>query len=73
VLKNVCEKGLNVKKTEDLVERAIERFSRIEKESHTEKKFTKAVKDIRIFINTIRQALDMIKKAGINVKAAQFD
>ncbi len=73
VLKHVCEKGMNVKRTEELVERAIERCTRREKENRPEKKFTKAIKDIRIFINTIRQALDLMKKSGINVKAAQID
>lgn len=75
VLKHVCEKGLNVKKTEELVERAIEKFTRQEKdkEKTPEKKFTKAIKDIRIFVNTIRQAIDLMKKSGVNAKAAQLD
>lgn len=73
VLKHVCEKGLNVKRTEELVERAIERFTKQEKEKPPERKFTKAIKDIRIFINTIRQAIDLMKKSGVNAKAAQLD
>lgn len=75
VLKLVCEKGLNVKKTEELVERAIEKFTRQEKEKEKvpERKFTKAIKDIRIFVNTIRQAIDLMKKSGVNAKAAQLD
>lgn len=73
VLKHVCEKGLNVKKTEELVERAIERFTRQEKEKAPEKKFTKAIRDIRIFVNTIRQAIELMKSSGVNAKAAQFD
>lgn len=73
VLKHVCERGLNVKKTEELVERAIEKFTRNEKEKPPERKFTKAIKDIRIFINTIRQAIDLMKKSGVNAKAAQID
>jgi len=73
VLKHVCEKGLNVKKTEELVERAIERYSKEAKEKGTERKFTKAIKDIRIFVNTIRQAIDLMKKSGVNAKAAQLD
>lgn len=74
VLKHVCEKGLNVKKTEELVERAIERYSRQNVErSHSERKCTKAIKDIRIFVNTIRQAIDLMKKSGVNAKAAQLD
>ena len=75
VLKLVCEKGLNVKKTEELVERAIEKYTRQEKEKEKapERKFTRAIKDIRIFVNTIRQAIDLMKKSGVNVKAAQLD
>lgn len=73
VLKIVCERGLNVKKTEELVERAIERITRKEKEKPTDKKFTKAVKDVRIFVNTIKQAIELIRKAGVNARAAQFD
>ncbi len=73
VLKHVCEKCLNVKKTEELVERAIERYTKDSKENVTEKKLTKAIRDIRIFVNTIRQAIDLMKKSGVNAKAAQFD
>ncbi|MDF2523051.1 MAG: ParB-like partition protein [Clostridiales bacterium] len=73
VLRHVCEKGLNVKKTEDLVERAIDRFSRQTNQKDSERKFTRSIKDIRIFVNTIRQAIDLMKKAGVNAKAAQFD
>lgn len=73
VLKHVCEKGLNVKRTEELVERAIEKYSRQEKEKVPERKFTKTIRDIRIFINTIRQAIDLMKSSGVNAKAAQID
>ncbi len=73
VLKNVCERGLNVKKTEELVEKAIDRFTKQENEKKNKTKFTKAIKDIRIFVNTIKQAIDLMKKSGVDAKAAQFD
>ncbi|HOM02266.1 MAG TPA: nucleoid occlusion protein [Acetivibrio sp.] len=74
VLKKVCEKGLNVKKTEELVEKAIEKYTmQKENEKKGGVKFTKAIKDIRIFINTIKQAIILMKKSGVDVKAAQFD
>ncbi|TYQ14745.1 UNVERIFIED_CONTAM: ParB family chromosome partitioning protein [Acetivibrio alkalicellulosi] len=73
VLKHVCEKGLNVKKTEDLVERAIEKYTKKEKEKKNKPQLTKAIKDIRIFVNTIKQAIDLMKKSGVDAKAAQFD
>ncbi len=73
VLKHVCEKGLNVKRTEVLVERAIEKYTKVERDRPEERKLTKAIKDIRIFVNTIRQAIDLMKKSGVNAKAAQID
>ena len=73
VLKHVCEKGLNVKRTEELVERAIEKFTRQEKEKVPERKFTKAIRDIRIFVITIRQEIALMKSSGVNAKAAQFE
>jgi ParB family chromosome partitioning protein len=73
VLKYVCEKGFNVKKTEDLVEKVIERYLRKISLKETERKMSRAVKDVRIFVNTIKQAVDIMKKSGVNAKAAQFD
>jgi len=73
VLKTVCEKGLNVKKTEELVERAIDRYTRQENEKKNKAKYTKAIKDIRIFVNTIKQSIELMKKSGVDAKAAQFD
>ncbi|NLG88364.1 MAG: nucleoid occlusion protein [Clostridiaceae bacterium] len=69
VLKKVCERGLNVKKTEELVQRALEKYT----EPGTGRTITRSIKDIRIFVNTIRQAIDMMKKSGVNAKAAQID
>ena len=73
VLKRVCERDLNVKRTEELVEKVIEKFLNQEKNKTPERKFTKAIKDIRIFINTVRQAIELMKNAGVNAKAAQID
>ena len=79
VLKIVCEKGLNVKKTEELIERVIDKYlgqgrdKNGEKDKPSDKKLTKTIKDIRIFVNTIRQAIDLMRKSGVNAKAAQFD
>jgi ParB family transcriptional regulator, chromosome partitioning protein len=73
VLKTVCDKGYNVKKTEMLVDKAIEKYSRRLSENNCERKFTKSIKDIRIFVNTIKQAIKMVKDAGVKTKAAQID
>jgi len=73
VLKLVCERGLNVKKTEELVERAIDKYSRDIKQKPADKKMNKTIKDIRIFVNTIKQAIEIMKQSGVNAKAAQID
>lgn len=73
VLKHVCEKGLNVKKTEDLIERAIEKYTERQREKKRKPQLTRAIKDIRIFVNTIKQAIELMKKSGVEAKAAQFD
>lgn len=73
VLKQVCEKGLNVKRTEDLVEKAIEKYTAEPGKKPLEKKLTRSIKDIRIFVNTIKQAIDIMKRSGVNAKAAQID
>ncbi len=73
VLKLVCEKGYNVKKTEELIDRVIEKCLRNSRERSGEKKLIKNIKDIRIFVNTIKHAISIMKKSGVNVKAAQLD
>lgn len=73
ILKQVCEKGLNVKKTEELIERTIEKYTNEAKKKSAEKKCTKSIKDIRIFVNTIRQAIEIMRKSGVNAKGVQRD
>lgn len=79
VLKTICERGLNVKNTEELIEKTIEKYSspneRIKEDSEktSDRKYIKSVMDIRIFINTVKQAVEIMKKGGIEAKAAQFD
>ena len=72
VLQKVCENDLNVKRTEELVQKALDKYSN-PKLYENEKRLTRSIKDIRIFVNTIRQAIDLMKKSGVNAKAAQID
>ncbi|MDR2904154.1 MAG: nucleoid occlusion protein [Clostridiales bacterium] len=71
VLKKVIADGLNVKKTENYIEA---RLAKIE-EALSPKKDKKSVvkpfvKDIRLFTNTIKQAVDVMNSAGL---ATVFD
>ena len=56
------------------MEKAIDRYIQIKNSSdNLPKKLTRSVKDIRIFVNTIKQAIDIMRKAGVNARAAQRD
>ncbi len=64
ILNKVIEEGLTVKKTEDLVEKLI-----IEKNSNSEEekknlKIKRFIKDIRLFSNSIKQSIEIMKESG---------
>lgn len=73
VLQKVCDRSLNVRKTEDLVQKALEKYCNPSKQKCYKGQVTKSIKDIRIFVNTIRQAIDTMKKSGVDARAAQID
>jgi ParB family chromosome partitioning protein len=73
VIKYVCHKGLNVKKTEELIDKVIDKYINKDTEKKNTGRFTRAIKDIRIFVNSIKQAIDQMKKSGVQAKAAQLD
>lgn len=73
VLQRVCERGLNVRKTEELVQKVLDKYCCTVKSEEYKGRITKSIKDIRIFVNTIRQAIDTMKKSGVNARAAQID
>lgn len=61
VLKKVTENNLNVTQTDEYVD-----FLLAPKPPKPNQKSTRIFKDIRIFSNTIKQAIDMMNKSGIN-------
>lgn len=65
MLKIIVDRGLNVAKTEELVEKLLKGPERVV----AEPKNMRVFKDIRIFTNTIKQAVDMMKRSGIEAKA----
>lgn len=64
-LTEIVEKGLNVQESENLIERIIDKNLN----STNKRKNIRIFKDVRIFINTIKQAVDLMKKAGIDAKS----
>jgi len=84
ILEDVCSNRLNVKKTEELIENNIvgnilERGSssntyyQTQRKESANLKVKKIIKDLRIFVNTIKESVEMLKEAGVRAKAAQFD
>ncbi|MBR5154875.1 MAG: nucleoid occlusion protein [Clostridia bacterium] len=70
VLNTIIKKGLNVAKTEELVDEVLS------SEQSTELDKTKDIrifKDVRIFSNTIKQAVDMMKKSGIEAQTSKTE
>lgn len=73
ILQYVIAKSLNVKKTEELVEKVFKRGGTQKKDVETKVGFTKAIQDVKVFIQSIRQAIDQMKKSGVPARAAQLD
>lgn len=69
VAKTVAEQGLNVKKTEDLVERTINQIYGIaEEDKPAEKKVTSFIRDVRLFVNSIKSVVSQMDQAGLSPK-----
>lgn len=66
VLRVIIEKNLNVTDTEKYIDTL---FSEEKKATAQKKRVIPLFKDIRIFSNTVNQAVDIMKKAGIDAKA----
>ena len=73
VIQIIVAQGLNVKATEDLVERTISRMYGIAEEEESEKKPSRIsgfVRDTRLFVNSIRTIVQQMTDAGL---APRFD
>ena len=68
VLSQMIAEEMNVRKTEELVEATLEimRPRPAEKGEQKEKRYVRA-KDFRIFTNTIKQSVEVIRRSGMDV------
>lgn len=67
-VKLIIQRGLNVAKTEELIEKLIR--TPVKPALEREKAGREQIfRDVRIFSNTIRQAVDMMRRSGIEAKA----
>lgn len=68
-LSSIISRGLNVSKTDELID---EMLTCEDEDNNKQKKSAREIrifKDIRIFTNTIKQAVDMMQKSGIAAKS----
>ncbi len=67
IVRMIIDKNLNVRRTENLIEKTIQKFY-TPAEGTKKNKLVVICKDLRIFINTIRRAVSTMKDSGISVK-----
>jgi len=70
IIKEIVEKGLNVKQTEKKVEDVLQKP---ERENKNTRPARGVVRDMRIFLNTIRQALEIIENAGLSPEVKEIE
>lgn len=73
-LKTIVSRGLNVAKSEELIAEALrQREEPPEPAAERDVKSVRVFKDVRIFSNTIKQAVNMMKQAGIEALAEKSE
>ena len=78
VIQIIVQQNLNVKATEDLLERTISRMYGIEKEEEEQSrtrpsKISGFVRDTRLFVNSLRTVVQQMADAGLNPKLESRD
>lgn len=68
VLKEIYEGELNVRETDLLIAEVLERENIEDEPKSSGKKVLRIFKDMRIYVNTIKQAVSAIEGAGLDVK-----
>jgi ParB family chromosome partitioning protein len=68
-LKMICQNNYNVAQTEELIDKILESLA----EPKKEKGRIKGVIHLRMFVNSINKAVDMVKKAGVNVETTKTE
>lgn len=71
VLKEIYDNELNVRETDLLVEEYLFQKKNEEDTRERGKKIVRIFKDLRIYLNTIRNAVNTIKEAGLNIKMTE--
>lgn len=70
----IVEEGLSVRRTEELVNETVDGISReMETAAAGGQKVRRVFKDVRIFLNTFRQAVKLLREAGVKAQMHEVD
>lgn len=70
ILQDVCQKGLNVRQTEELIAEHLACAARRQQPS-VKQNFVKIIKDVRIFVNTVNSVVSQMRKSGLDINVKQ--
>ena len=70
ILKIVCEKQLNVTQTDLLIDKTLQKLASPTNEKEGR---IRGVVELRMFLNTVNKAIDVVKKAGVPISAQKKD
>jgi ParB family chromosome partitioning protein len=68
VIKCIKEREMTVRQAEEFIEQTLSEISREIEEATPKQRIIKIFKDIRIFINTIHNVVNEMRKAGLDIK-----
>ena len=71
VLKQICDKGYNVRRTEEIVEQVLSKMFNECDNKKAKKSGFAGISDIKIFINTLKQTVKLINDAGLKAAISQ--
>ena len=73
-VERIAEKGLSVKETEQMVEKTLnEAYDEKQDGAKPRPKLMRIVRDYRLFMNTINQAVNQLRESGMTVEVEQSD
>ena len=72
ILKRIIDENLSVRQTEELIEKTIEKINSIEKKEKS-KSLKIAIKDVRIFVNSVRKLVRTMKESGVRAEYKEVD
>lgn len=72
VIKNIVKKSLNVKKTEEMIEKLLDEIAATKDVASSEKKIKGKI-NYKIYVNTIKNTYKQILKTGFNIQYNQED